>query len=192
MTKADIILIGPPNTGKSTIGKLLADALGVPQVSLDDLRWGYYKEIGYDETLAQEIRQKSGFAAVVWYWKQFDVYAVERILADHQNCVIDFGAGHSIYESAEQMARAQRALAPYPNVVLILPSPDIDESRELLHSRWPFHYDRNHFDFVDYFLRSPSNAALARYVVYTKDRTPEQSCDEILSRLAVLPGVPNG
>lgn len=192
MTKADIILIGPPNTGKSTLGKLLAEALGVPQVSLDDLRWGYYKEIGYDETLAQRLRVEVGFAAKVWYWKQFDVYAVERVLADHQNCVIDFGAGHSIYESTEQMARAQRALAPYPNVVLILPSPDIDESRELLHARWPIPYDPNQFDFIDYFLRSPSNAALAKYVVYTKDRTPQQTRDEILSRLAVLPGVFNG
>ena len=61
----DIILIGPVRTGKSTLGKLLAEKLGLPQVSLDDLRWKYYGEIGYDEDLAQEFRKQGGFLALV-------------------------------------------------------------------------------------------------------------------------------
>lgn len=50
---ADIILIGPISTGKSTAGTLLAQRLGLPQRSMDDLRWDYYREIGYDEELAK-------------------------------------------------------------------------------------------------------------------------------------------
>jgi ribosomal-protein-serine acetyltransferase len=35
---------------------------------------------------------------------------------------IDFGAGHSVYEDEELFARVQQALAPYPWVILLLPS----------------------------------------------------------------------
>ncbi len=41
---ADIILIGPGQTGKSTLGRLLAEKLDRPQYSLDQLRWTYYRE----------------------------------------------------------------------------------------------------------------------------------------------------
>jgi hypothetical protein len=53
----DIVLIGPVRAGKSTLGKLLADRLGLPQVSLDVLRVVYYKEIGFDEVHAQNLRK---------------------------------------------------------------------------------------------------------------------------------------
>jgi adenylate kinase family enzyme len=58
---SDIVLIGPVRSGKSTVGRLLAERLGLPQVSLDSQRWQYYKEIGYDEDLAREIRARGGF-----------------------------------------------------------------------------------------------------------------------------------
>lgn len=35
--------------GKTTLAKLLAEALQVPKTSLDDLRWPYVKESGYDK-----------------------------------------------------------------------------------------------------------------------------------------------
>lgn len=35
---AEIILIGPIGTGKSTLGRLLAEKLGLPRCSMDDLR----------------------------------------------------------------------------------------------------------------------------------------------------------
>ena len=121
-TRSDIVLIGPVRTGKSTLGKLLAERLDLPQVTLDEQRWRYYKEIGYDEELAQEIRRLGGFLALVLYWNLFDAHAVERLLAEHRDCVFDFGAG--IYWNDEILGRVQRALNPYRNVVLMLPSPD--------------------------------------------------------------------
>ncbi len=59
-TSADVVLIGPMGAGKSTLGKLLAANLGRPQVSLDAVRWGYYREIGFDEAAQREIRCARG------------------------------------------------------------------------------------------------------------------------------------
>ena len=52
--RREIILIGPIGAGKSTLGRLLADRLEVPSVSMDQVRWDYYRAIGYDAAAAQE------------------------------------------------------------------------------------------------------------------------------------------
>ena len=77
-----VLLLGPTRTGKSTVSRLLAQQLGMPSVSLDELRWDYYAEIGYDAALARQIRQQGGFLALVLYRQLFDVYSVERVLAE--------------------------------------------------------------------------------------------------------------
>lgn len=178
----NILLIGPVRTGKTTLAKLLSEKLDVPRVGLDDLRWDYYREIGYQEAVAQRIRQAGGFVALVYYWKQFDAYAVERVLADHQHCVIDFGAGHSVYESREFFRRVQTALAPYPNVVLVLPSPAPDESIRILNERTKDLIGSfgQGFNWNDYFVRHPANYELAKFTVYTQGQTPEETCMDIL------------
>ena len=57
----DVVLIGPIAAGKSTLGTLLSAALGLPQCSMDDVRFRYYGEIGYDESLASRLYQTEGF-----------------------------------------------------------------------------------------------------------------------------------
>ena len=65
--RREIILIGPIGAGKSTLGGLLAEKLGLPQVSLDDLRFDYFREIGYDEDFGRRLRAEQGFPALVAY-----------------------------------------------------------------------------------------------------------------------------
>ncbi|MBD2254602.1 AAA family ATPase [Nostoc parmelioides FACHB-3921] len=178
--KQDIILIGPIGTGKSTLGTLLAEKLNLPQISMDELRYGYYKRIGYDEAFAKKLRAEKGFLAIYQYWKPFEAYAVEMLLAEHSNCVIDFGAGHSVYDDAALFYRVQKVLETYPNVVLVLPSPDLDESVQIIKERMG-EFQENGVDVHEYFVKHSSNLNLAKIVVYTKGKTPEQTGDEILS-----------
>jgi shikimate kinase len=178
----EVILIGPMGVGKSTQGKLLADALGLPRCSMDDIRWDYYREIGFDEEKQREIGEKEGFEGIYRYWKPFEAHAVERLLADHHDCVIDFGAGHSVFENGELFERVRKALEPYPNVVLLLPSPDPEVSIRVLHTRngGP---PSGGFDLNSHFIRHHSNHDLAKIVVYTKAKTPEETRDSILTAI---------
>lgn len=187
-----IILIGPMSAGKSTVAKLLAEKLGLPNYALDDDRWDYYKEIGYDSVEAKRIAESdAGMLGLLRYWKPYEAHAVERVLADHAGCVIDFGAGHSVYEDEALFARVQKAMAPFPNVVLLLPSPDLDESVAIVNARFS-EMVKQHVDQVDpavlgvneQFVKHPSNHLLAKIVVYTKDKTPEETCNEIIEKLA--------
>lgn len=178
----DIILIGPIGAGKSTLGKLLSEHLGLPQCSMDELRWDYYKEIGYSEETEEQLGKTGGFESVYRYWKPFEAHAVERLLSEHRNCVIDFGAGHSVFEDDALFDRVQKALAPYSNVVLLLPSPDLKESIRILHLG---NGESIGFDVNAHFVTHHSNHDLAKIVVCTHGKTPEQTRDDILAAIAV-------
>ncbi len=185
-----IILIGPMAAGKTTIACLLAQKLGLVQHELDEKRWEYYNEIGYDRALADQIFKEKGFTALArGYWKPFEIHAVERGLADFADGVISFGAGHSVYDDDTLFDRAQRVLAPYTNVILLLPCADLDQSAAILKERFiaqepGVEPDPQALEMIDYFLRNPSNRRLAKQVVYTIDKSPEQTCDEIIQLLS--------
>ena len=189
MLDTNIILIGPLEAGKTTVGKLLGEALGMPAIELDDLRWDYYAEIGYDPDHAEQLNSEGGLKARIAYWKPFEIYGVERLLQDYPaGYVLPLGAGNSVYDDPTHFERLQKAFAAYPYVILLLPSPDADESLRILMDRFHVtlpdcppdimkqleHINRN-------FVEHPSNARLARYTVYTKDKSPEQTRDEILA-----------
>jgi shikimate kinase len=181
-----VILIGPIGAGKSTLGTLIGAALGLPQVSLDDIRFSYYQEIGYDEAIAKQRYAADGFWGLYRYWKPFEAYAVERVVTEHPSSVIDLGAGHSVYEDDELFVRVKQVLAPHPNVVLVLPSRDVAISLSVLRDRRPSLRDITP-DINEHFLTHRSNYELAKLIVYTAGRTAEDTCLEILERVAIRP-----
>lgn len=184
-----IILIGPIGTGKTTIGRLLAQKLNHPLRSIDQLRSAYYEKIGYDNAHAAD----QGIQAVIKYSKPFEAQMVEMILADNPNSIIDFGASNSVYDDQNLLQRVQNALAPYPNVILLLPSPDTAESNQILKERLikmlteaGKTYSDKSFELNNYFIQHPSNHHLAKTIVYTKGKSAEQICDEIVAGLATF------
>jgi shikimate kinase len=189
-----IILIGPMSAGKSTVAELLAEKLQTPQYAVDDHRWDYYKEVDYDEAEASQIaKSEQGMIGLLNYWKPFEVHAVERVLATQSNCVIDFGAGHSFQEDPTLFERVQAAFQPHPHVVLLLPSPNLDESVSVLNARFEALLQREVgtvdpelLKLNERFIKHPSNHQLAKLVVYTKDKTPAQTSDEIIEKLKLV------
>jgi shikimate kinase len=193
MTRSEIVLIGPMRAGKSTLAQLLAEVLGIPRVSMDDgeVVGKYFEEAGFEADVARLFERDAdplGYARYIW---PFFPHVLERLLAEHRHCVIDLGAGHSVYEEEAAFARVQRALDPYRNIVLVLPSPDMERSAAVLRERttdvdWLRQVREQHgIDFNEQFLRHPSNHALAKIVVYTEGKTPEETRDEILSHARI-------
>src|SRR5574341_372363 len=184
-----IILIGPLGAGKTTVRHLLAKKLDLPLCSVDDVRWAYYQNVGYDDTLASQIAASDqGIQGVLRYSKPFEAQMVEKVLADHHD-ILDFGVSNSVYDDKDLFARVENALAPYPNVILLLPSPDLDESAEILKNRLirmlseaGKDYSDGLFELNQYFVKHPSNHLLAKLVIYTKDKPPEKICDELVQK----------
>jgi shikimate kinase len=181
-----IILIGPTTTGKSTLGKLLAERLNLSLVSLDEIAEKYYAEVGLGKESRKAIREEHGFMYFYRQWWPGLAHATERMLQDYDSGVIDLGAGHSHYVDPVLFERVQKALAPCANVVLVLPSPDTDKSVEILRKRnianrgWDWKVDE--YDFIEHWVKDYCNHTLATMTVYTKDRTPEETCEEIVQR----------
>ena len=79
------------------------------------------------------------------------------------------------------LAQSQHALAHYPNVVLLLPSCELDQSIRILKER-----PRSTINGVDtnrYLIEHPTYTDLATMVVYTEEQTPEQICHARIAQL---------
>lgn len=175
-----IILIGPIGTGKTTLSNLVSQALDLPCVHMDDVRIRLYQEIGYDQDEARRLMATEGFLGLYRYWKPFEVHAVERVVSEPVPAVLDFGGGHAVQEDIELFSRVERALAPFPNVILILPTPSKEESIKILRARAGA-VESGGMDFHEHFVRHHSSYDLAKYIVYTKNKSPQESCEEIMT-----------
>lgn len=70
---------------------------------------------------------------------------------------------------------------PYNNVVLLLPSPNLNESVQILKERNEGIHDTIH-EINEHFVRHPANSQLAKFTVYTQGKTPEETCEEIINK----------
>jgi shikimate kinase len=188
--KPEIILIGPIGSGKTTVAELLSIKTGLPRRSMDELRWKYYDEIDYDRDLARQKRTEEGFWGLYRYWKPFEAYAVERLLNSYHECIFDLGGGHSVYEDDKLFQQIYKLFSSYPHVVLLIPSPDKEASIRILNSRNDYDSDGQR-EVNEHFVRHHSNYDLAKHIVYTKDKEPDQICSEILQWVKSKEGLYN-
>src|SRR5262245_60618475 len=130
-----LILIGPVGVGKSTTARLLAAKMSLPHHVLDDLRWSYFQQIGYDAARVQQLAATQGIAAVLAYWERFEVHALEQVLLEFPTGVIDVGGGYTLASDPVLAHRVRQVLAPCPYVVLLLPAPQLEASIQILSDR---------------------------------------------------------
>jgi shikimate kinase len=178
----NIVLIGPVGVGKSTQAILVSNRLNLEHVPMDNVRFRYYEELGYSKEEEVRIKSTAGLMGIYWYWKPFEVHAIERLLDEREETVIDFGAGHSAIEDASLLERAEAALRRKAVVVLLLPSDDVDESIRILRGR-RWNGLVGDFDFHDYLVKHPANYKLADVIIYTKGRSPDETCEEIIQAI---------
>src|SRR5574341_578389 len=176
--KPELILIGPIGSGKTTIAELISLRTGLPRRSMDELRWKYYEEVGYDRDLARQKLAEEGFWGLYRYWKSFEAYAVGRLLSNFDECIFDLGGGHTVYEHDRLFRQVHDLLAPYPHVVLLMPSPDKEESIRILHARNRYDSDGQR-EVNEHLVHHHSNYDLAKHIAYTKNKDPDQVCDEV-------------
>ena len=178
-----IILIGAMGSGKSTIARLLEERTGLSNVPMDYIRWYYYFQHGFKLSTQEQFQD---FEDKANYWKQYDLIAIEKTLLDFPKAIIDFGAGHSYYPDENQLRNVLDILNTFPNVFLLLPSADIDESYSILSERIKKKYPQIEADIVEYnrkFLEHPSNRMLSKHIIYSKNKLPEENVEEIISLL---------
>jgi len=179
MIISSIILIGPMRTGKSTLAEQLSKDLTLPRVSLDDLRWTYYPEIGFDVAYDRALAADGAWEQRRRYRSKHDPHAIKRVLEEYgSNHVIDFGGSHSLHEDAAQLATVQALLQPYPHVVLVLPHPDPVEALRILDIRRGERHLLYGFDLNERMLRHPSNYTLAKHILYTAGKTVAESSQD--------------
>lgn len=99
----NICIIGPMNAGKSTISKKISKKLNKNLIILDEIRWKKYAEYGFDHRKENEIGNEKGFLGVYEYWKQFEIKLVTDVLFNNENCIVDFGGGHSVYTNEKYL-----------------------------------------------------------------------------------------
>ena len=180
--KTDIVLIGPPFAGQNHPGTVGLRKVGPAACIAGSSSLGLLRRNRLQQRDPGSHSRKGGLPGrIPATGKPFEAHAVERLLADHQDCVIDFGAGHTVYEDETLFARVEAALQPYANVVLLLPSPDLEESVRILRTREDWDGMADGFDFQEHYVKHPSNYRLAKHTVYTKGKTPAETCDEIIA-----------
>jgi hypothetical protein len=182
------VFIGPSRAGKSTLAPLVADALGLPVVKVDRLRWHYYERWGFTRAESDRISADQGFAAVLRVWKPYEISLVEAVFADYEDCVFDFGAGLAIFDEEGHAERFRAAIHPFRNVVLVLPSADDEESIRVLWERSPKYDPAVHkggfFDFPRYEVTHPLPREVATHLLCTNSRPPEECARDLVERLA--------
>jgi hypothetical protein len=181
-----IILIGPCGSGKTTIGTMLAERLNSPFASLDAVERTYTVPAGFDPDRAEELRNTGVPFAGYAYRRMFFDDAVIGFLADYPRGVLELGGGHPIIPDPEKQARVTAALRPYSRIILLLPTADLRESVALLRARYGVADGKP--DLNELFIVDDTFFKLARFVVYTQGKTPDETGDEVLVVLGITPG----
>jgi shikimate kinase len=179
-----MILVGPLAAGKSTLGALVAARLGLSFVDIDDIAWSYCSEVGWTLDRLLERDEAVGWAAAEREWEPARAHAVERTVADHPEAVIALGAGYTSFTTPGHADQVRRALAPVPDVIHLVPSPDPARSVVVLRERAVASRGKDWIidgqDWIARWVADPLAAEVAAATVFTDGISPDQSADQLV------------
>ena len=162
------LFIGPMGVGKSTIAQDIARENSLDLVSLDNR-----EKLNY----LYKDRDKFNF-------KDFEFYITATVLTSlDKPSVVDFGAGHSIYENPVMFYEMSKLIKRFKNVIYLLPSMDKEESLAILEERLR---NRNVKDIGKtlnnnrHFIEMPCNESLATKTIFTANKSVEDIKKEVL------------
>lgn len=162
-----IILIGPSGAGKSTVASELQKMTNMPRLCLD--------------RIANRARE-TGFRRRFKSSDEFNYYMISEVVKKAKNDnlygIVDFGAGHSVYDDNEIFERVKSMLRPFKNVVLLLPVKDEEQALSIMRARSTGDTGDN-----KKFFESPCNKELANIIVYGDGRSPAEIAEEIILRI---------
>ena len=162
-----ILLIGPSGAGKSTVAEELKKITGMPRLCLDyvannDRKLGVAKNFNSSE--------------------EYNLYMLKKVLSiakkEGKPGIVDFGAGHSIYDNTIIFNDVKKILKKFKNIVLLLPSVDVNKSLEIMSQRSTGDISSN-----KKFLISHCNRELATLVEYENGRKPREIAESIINRI---------
>jgi shikimate kinase len=183
----EIVLIGPVCAGKSTVGDLLGEALATEHVDADHVAARYYLEAGWSVERFRAIERRAGLLPAYRDGEHAMVSVLERVLADHHDCVFSLGAAHTHFLTPALMDRARQALSSFAHVVLLLPSPDAARSVSILRERSVSLGLRSwrdaDCDLIERWVIDSCNGDLATFTLYTEGRDAGRTKDEVLNAL---------
>ena len=172
-----IVLIGPIGAGKSTQARLLADELGMPRCSYDEIKGRYWKELGLSQKNAQAVAEEHGEYAMLSYMNEFKSKTVVSIVRDHPGHVIDFGGGAQTFDEPHQVERVRQVFEPIVDIFLLLPSPDLATNIRILPGL------KENYPINAYLIMHTTNYLFARKTIYTQGRTPEETKQDIINEI---------
>lgn len=184
MYNESILLIGPPNVGKSEVSSLLSEKLNMPIISLEDSRDKYYKELGYDKKYADKLKKENGYLARYKYSKKFESYHVSNFLKTiTMPSIIKFQASQTVYEDDKLFSDVKKEISKFKNVVLLLPDIDLQDCWTKINrnGKVPVGSDLSKLNW--HLISSPCNTNLATITICICGRTSEEIVDEILSEV---------
>lgn len=180
-----MILVGPLAAGKSTLGALVAERLGHAFVDIDDIAWSYCAEVGWSLDRLLERDDAVGWAAAEREWEPARAHAVRRTVVDHPDAVIALGAGYTSFTDAACAEQVRHTLAPVPDVIHLLPSPDPERSVTVLRERAIAARGKDWIiegrDWIAAWVADPLAGEVAAATVFTDGTSPAESAGRLVA-----------